>query len=501
MNRLNIARGFCIALILTLSACVTANKIELKEEIRLKDSGIFTAKTGEDRYKILYDCHSKAVKLGKRVSYDGIRTLKLEIPKDAAPIPLTEHTDFSGVTFEVTNKSRNSYLFYLTRPLKKINVKGDKIDEGDFTEYPELSAGRCLLVINDKMPWIENRKGYDYGANRKDVTIVRRGKGLTPVVQSYATETSVPECFYCTIDDKPVVLENLTFKRMAASTKITYLVKIENQANVTMSNIMIVTPDTEDKYGDVAITANNVDGLTMKDVTIQGTYSQKNKYGYGVYLNNVSNLAVERMKGHANWGVFGNYNVNRATLKDCNINRFDIHCYGKDVSFENCVFTGLYNQFSSIYGDVKFDRCEFTRFTPLLIEPSFNAYTPFNVSWNDCVFNMDEKHNFLLYLYGLSDDKNPRPELSKKNLPNVDVKNCTMNVTQGVKNVNVIETGLIKYQEPLDYITKIDISGLVINGGEPLLKYFSQKVKTSKTVKLKSRKVVFQHTGKSVRIE
>lgn len=501
MYCMKILRSFCIALTFTLLSCVTANKIGPKEEIWLKDSGVLSAKNGEERYRILYDCHSWAVKHCKRVSYKGIRTLKLEIPKDVVPIPLADYTDFSGVTFEVTNRSKNTYLFYLTRSMKKINVKGDKIDEGDFTEYPELSAGRCLLVINDKMPWIENRKGYDYGANRKDVTIVRRGKGLTPVVQSYATETSVPECFYCTIDDKPVVLENLTFKRMAASTKITYLVKIENQANVTMSNIMIVTPDTEDKYGDVAITANNVDGLTMKDVTIQGTYSQKNKYGYGVYLNNVSNLAVERMKGHANWGVFGNYNVNRATLKDCNINRFDIHCYGKDVSFENCVFTGLYNQFSSIYGDVKFDRCEFTRFTPLLIEPSFNAYTPFNVSWSNCVFNMDEKHNYLLYLYGLSEDKNPRPELSRKSIPNVTVKNCTINVAAGVKNINMIETGPVEYQEPLDHITNIDIYRLTINGGEPQMRFLSQSVKTTKKLVLKAKKVKAANNKTNIRVE
>lgn len=495
-------RGLCyLVLLFLLASCGTSNSVPIKEVIRLKDSGILNAKTGEKRYQILYDWHNQAVKLGKWISYEGIENIQLEIPERATPIPLAKHTDFSGVTFEVTNRSKNTYLFYLTRPLKKASVSCSDIDRCSFTDIPELSSNTCLLVINDQIPWVNNRKGYDSGANRKDVMVVQNGKGTPQAVQSYSTAASKPECYYCILDNEPTVVENLTLRRMAASTKITYLIKIENQANVTLSNLKIVTPDTEDKYGDVAITAYNVAGLTMKDIVIEGTYSQKNKYGYGVCLNNVSNLVVERMTGHAKWGVFGNYNVNKAKLKDCDINRFDIHCYGKDVSFENCVFTGLYNQFSSIYGDITFDRCEFTGFTPLLIEPSFNAYTPFNVSLNDCVFNMDEKHNFLLYLYGLSDDKNPRPELSKKNLPNVVVKNCTMNVTPGVKNVNVIETGPIKYQEPLDYITKIDIAGLAINGGEPLLRFFSQKVKTSKTVNLKSRKVVYQHAGKSVRIE
>lgn len=496
------SRGLCcIVFLLLLASCSTGNTVAFKDVIRLKDSGILNAKTGEKRYQILHDCHNQAVKLGKRISYEGIENIQLEIPEGATPIPLTKHTDFSGVTFEVTNRCKNAYLFYLTRPLKRVSVSCSDIDRGIFNGIPEISSNTCLLVINDQTPWINNRKGYDYGANRKDVMVVRNGKGSPQVVHSYSTIVSKPECYYCILDNQPMVVENLTFKRMAASTKITYLIKIENQANVTLSNLKIVTPDAKDKNGDVAITANNVAGLTMKDVVIEGTYSQKNKYGYGVYLNNVSNLVVERMVGHAKWGVFGNYNINKAELKDCDINRFDIHCYGKDVSFKNCVFKGLYNQFSSIYGDVKFDRCIFSGFTPLLIEPSFNAYTPFNVSWCNCVFNMDEKHNFLLYLYGLSEDKNPRPELSRKSLPNVIVKNCTLNVTAGVKNVNVIETGPIKYQEPLDYITKIDISGLTINGGDPFLRYFSQKVKTSKNVKFKSKKVVLQHTGKSVRIE
>ena len=77
--------------------------------------------------------------------------------------------------------------------------------------------------------------------------------------------------------------------------------------------------------------------------------------------------------------MFGNNNVNKAMLQNCDINRFDIHCYGKDVSFEKCSFVDFYNQFSSVYCELYFRSCTFTSFFPILMEYSYNAYTGFDL--------------------------------------------------------------------------------------------------------------------------
>ena len=147
------------------------------------------------------------------------------------------------------------------------------------------------------------------------------------------------------------------------------------------------------------------------------------KSGYGISLGNVWNFKATRLIGKGNWGIFGNNNVNTAKIEDSEINRFDIHCYGKDVSFKNVKFRDLYNQFSSVFGCVSFETCEFRDFTPILIETSYNTYTEFDVNFNNCVFYTTQQKNYLVNTGSLSGEVNTRSELSEKQLPRVNVKN------------------------------------------------------------------------------
>ena len=120
-------------------------------------------------------------------------------------------------------------------------------------------------------------------------------------------------------------------------------------------------------------------------------------------------------------------------LKNCNINRFDIHCYGKDISFEDCVFVDIYNQFSSIYGLLSFRNCTFKDFFPILMEYSYNAYTAYDVLFNNCTFNLDKNHNCIVYYPKFCPTENTRPELRKKCLPNVMMLNCRIEAVDGLK--------------------------------------------------------------------
>ena len=410
-----------------LASCGATRRITSSDVIYPADYGVLQAKTGSERYAILYNCHTEAVERGKDVSYKGIEHLLLEIPQNASPIPLSSRTDFAGVTIEVLNNTKNAYLFQLTQQLIPVDLSGSSIDKASFSRNPKLSRGDCLLVIKDETPWVDNRSGYNYGAERRDIMRVHNGRGQSNVVQSYQTSSSRPQCLYCSLNGEPIVFKNVVFIRNGKSSKMTFLVRMENHADVTISNVTIKTPIVGDKFGDVAITVNNVAGLTLRDIKIEGTYFQTNKYGYGVSLNNISGLIVERMKAHPNWGVFGNNNVNNALIRDCDINRFDIHCYGKDISFENCIFTGMYNQFSSIYGKVIFKKCEFIDFFPVLFESSYNAYTLFDLYFNKCVVYASPKRDCLIYGGNLDGGRtNGRSELSQQAFPNLYIKGLTV---------------------------------------------------------------------------
>ena len=153
----------------------------------------------------------------------------------------------------------------------------------------------------------------------------------------------------------------------------------------------------------------------------------------------------------------------------------------------------MYNQFSSVFGDVYFEKCIFQNCRPVLIESSFNAYTPFELTFKRCIFNLNSKWNYILTLIELEEAHNSRPELSRKSLPNITIKNCTVNLTDDMKEWYIVNTGKVLYKEPLDYISKIVVKRLTINGNVDY-RLFSTKLETTnplrhvrKRVRLKKR--------------
>ena len=173
-------------------------------------------------------------------------------------------------------------------------------------------------------------------------------------------------------------------------------------------------------------------------------------------------------------------------MKNCDFNRFDIHCYGRDVSFENCNFVDLYNQFSSVYGLISFKKCTFTNFRPVLIESSYNAYTAFDVKFEECVFNFDAEHYSVIDFSGFGKEINSRPELREKCLPNVTMKECSVNLIDGQKTWYVYNTKKTKdFDGDFSYISKVVIEGLSTNDNTAKMETFSLKVKTENNVELK----------------
>lgn len=444
--------------------------------------GLSEASTDIERFRALERCHKDAIKKNVPISYTGIESLDIEVPAGAVSIPLPDEVDFAGVQMNVLNTQKDISLFARTESSSPIEVSKEAIDNGRFMNIPALRDGRNLLVIEDENLWVENRKGYDYGAMRRDVLVVENGVAKNNVTYPYNNEYTSPKASVVPTG-KSKIYRNLKFVRDAKSTKKTYLFSINYSYDVTISNVVITTPQDNDLYGDAAIRINNSAKVCLKDIRVNGTYSQDRKYGYGFNLNNVALLTCECLYARSRWGVFGTNNVNGTTLRDCDINRFDIHCYGRDVRCYNCKFSDMYNQFSSVFGDIYYENCTFTNFTPVLNGSSYNAYTPFDLTFQSCAFNLTAKKNSLVYLTMLEETHNPRPELSRKALPNITIRNCTVNLADDVKKWYIVNTGKVAYKESLDYINRIEINGLKINGTANY-KIFTQRIKTTEPLNL-----------------
>ena len=392
--------------------------------------GILDAKTPVERYEILYKTHCEAKKAKTPVSYKGISRIDIEIPKGARRIPLTDRTDFAGTSIYVTNNIADVHLFEMSDVLDSLEVSKEQIDNGNFTAIPALARGRYLLVLEDTTPWVKQRIGYKYGAIRRDILLIKDGKALNKVVSPYNNDWTRVKAKYRSLPNGEKRISNLKFFRKRGSKNMTFLMTISNQNDVTLSNIEIHTPKDSLK-NDAIFSISNCTNIKFNNVTIDGTYSRKDWSGYGILMNNVWNSSFYNLYGHGNWGVFGTNNVNKATLTRCDINRFDIHCYGRDIYFDHCIIRDVYNQFSSVFGEVRFKRCEFRNCYPIAFGASYNAYTKFNLIVKDCIVKEFRKKTNFIQMNGIDNPNiNERPELREKEWPDIYIDGLTI-VTDG----------------------------------------------------------------------
>lgn len=470
-----------ISLFLALSLSDIANA----RTIYVKDYRLDNAVSGEERFELLKAAHEEAVKTGASVSYRGLSSLEIVIPSGAKSIPLPIEVDFCSVEIRVKNtKVQNFSLFELSQELNKVTVSKEQISSGKFKDVRELRRGKIILVIEDETPWVVNRKGYVYGAIRRDILYLKRGKSQGNVIATYNNPQTSPKCYYCDVKGQKTRVRNLIFTRTIDSEQITKLFSIRNQNNVTIENVVINTPES-DLNGDSAIEIQNVTNLKMSDVTINGTYSQEKKYGYGISMNNVWNVRFTRLNANGKWGVFGNNNVNYVVIEDSDINRFDIHCYGRDVFCYHTTFRNIYNQFSSLYGQLVFDGCEFVDFIPVLFEYSYSAYTPFDLVLKNCKIQAKNDHPYLVAAgNAVEAPEGAREELRGTSWPNVIIDNVEVTLPPGQKNWLIFKLS----SEPtvkVKNIRNVKVKGLRIKGAESegAVKLSNYTIQTEEEVK------------------
>lgn len=384
--------------------------------------GLKEAKTGIERYRVLYNTHVAALKMGKTVSYKGIDSLDIEIPADAKPIPLGIYNDFNHIKLYVTNNYKDVFIFEMVHPtLNPIEVNSEYLDVGNFNTNNQLRNGDYMLVLKDKKPWGANRRRYKYAHTRKDILLIKKGKALNSPISPYNNEYSEVAASYCEVTNSLKMFRNLTLFRRESNRKVANLLSVSNQYNVRIENIVIHTP-ADTLVDDRAISLTDCIRVKFKNVWIDDTYSKEKRSGYGIFMDNVYDSFFEDLTGYGNWGVFGTNNMSKVYFSHCDINRFDIHCYGRDVSFNNCSFRNIYNQFSAIMGEISFKKCKFINFIPVVFEVSYNAYTKFDLKMKNCTIISDNGNSYLIGAYDiLNDSINPRQELNEKGWPFISV--------------------------------------------------------------------------------
>lgn len=491
---------------MAFTSCSLSRSVIFKEgDISPYSLGLASARNGLERYQVLVKTHKAAIKAGVNVDYSGIDTIRLEIPVKPSRIPLTKYNDFKGCVFVIKNTNNDTYLF--DRKIEGVPIVVDKrlIDSGNFRSIDSLKRGRCLLIIQDENLWVANRKGHSYGHTRKDILLIENGVAKNSVIMPYNNDYSKPKCTFIRLDNDPLILKNLTIERDPRCTFLTNITLIIGNDDVRIMNVDLHTPANK-LVDDRGFFIRNCTNVMMDNVRINGTYSQLDHSGYGVSLDNVWNFNVTRLYGKANWGIFGNNNVNTARIENSTINRFDIHCYGRDISFKNVNFIDLYNGYSSVYGTITYDNCTFTDFVPVLNGGSYNANVAHEVVFNNCVFNASPKKRYLIRMANLNEAPNSRHELSEKCLPNVKIKNLTVNMTGGESNFYILYGKLeSKNASSIGGLSNITIDGLTINSddGTPVkgVSLCNIEIQTKVPVECQINNVTVNQTIKGISIK
>lgn len=424
--------------------------------------GLAIAKNGQERFEIIRRCHVMAREHGDEVSYEGVDTIYLEIPEHAEPIPLSERTDFAGATLIVKNVSHDMYLFRLSNDAKKIELKGSQIYKG-FRYDSLVNVKYCLLLVNDEMPWVKERKGYGHVVYRKDMLLLHNGVIQNDPVTDYNSKQSKPSGSLCPVNDRKKYVRNVCFVRDVDSKYKTRLVDFVFQYNVELSNVETITPDNDVMYGDAIISFHDCCKSLVRDVKIRGSYSQIKKYGYGITISGNYDITIDRMYGHAKWGIFYMDNTHKVVLKNSDVNRFDCHCYGRDFKIDNTILSNSPSAYSSMYGDFVFTHCTFNDTDPVGLRQEYNANTPFNIYFKHCVFNVSKKHDCFVRINGLINEDANRVELLEKNLPNISVTDCKITLLDDIKDFYFFVTGDIAYKGLINNLSFITVKGLKLS--------------------------------------
>ena len=454
------------------------------------DYGLREAENGVDRYWALYNAHTDALVRQMEVSYQGIDTLELELPPDFKSIPLGPRTDFGGLVLQVTNNAVDRALFSMYTAPAKVMVDKATVDGGDFRSVPELAEGDKLLILKDQRPWTY-RIGHGHNVFRYDLIWIHNGIGQNKPIAPWNTDSTILNATFVSVNTAPKVFRGLTLHRTANSSFKTYCLYMSGQYDVLVEDVHVTTPKSR-MIADGVFSMSHCASITFRDVKVDGTYSGYGRwrdYGYAFSLTNMWNTTFERVEADGNWGVFGTNNMSQTALVDCDLNRFDIHCYGRDALLKRCLLRQRQTQFSSMYGTVVFDSCRFVDCIPVRIRSSYNAYTPFDIEMVDCTFEVTSRYHSLVNVMLLGTERNGRPELSAKCWPNLKVTNMHVVAPSGVSTLNLYHpTGTMSELDiPVEYLSRVSVKGIsfVRPNGKPAnvnVRLSSHKFQTSKSL-------------------
>jgi ribosomal protein L21E len=485
-----------LSFLLLIQACYTSSmvgQIRQQEPVTKADyaselhEALTTSSSPEDLLKKIKIIHQKAYVRRDSIVYPPGDTFHISIPLYHEPIKLTDHTDFNGCTFIIKNNQKDVFLFEIgtDSQLKDIIIQNEQLKAGKVISAG--GGGDKLLIVKDNNLWTTR---YDYNSQgeiskikqlcyRKDIFFVKDYIIMNNPISSYDRDTSSPSCQYVDISLHQKIFRNLNLIRDKSSSAVTNLIQIKFQYNIELSNIHVITELQTDErkrfYHDQCFYIENSAKVQMTDITVHNTYSGITNWGYAIEMNNVWDCSFSKLNISAIRGGLNTTCANTLYFQNCQVNRVDVHYYGRDIVCNQCTFTNttndfhVYNRVSSFYGKIVFTHCLFNRFLPLRIDSEYNSFTKFDIEMEDCTLNVicqiPSYYNCICHIPILGSFKNNRPELYEKHLPNLTIRRLSITAPQDVKDFYFFNISKNQIDSNSNYIHKLDIKDIAYSTG------------------------------------
>ena len=431
------------------------------------------------------------------------------------PIPLSQYVDFNEWTFQVTVNSSFPTLeepflfFYGSSNLYPISdgINKRMIDTGCFLDVDALKTGLKILVIEDQTPWTyrcDTPDTYEtqptpwayWNQNdprkRKDLLLIKDGLAINRPIAPYDTMLSSPKCDYLPVSAEESVFTNIKFVRTSSCKRVLNLLHVKRVNNMHVSYVNVTTNATSPVLtNDSCLTFRDTTNIWIDDCIINGTYSTATQHGYGFQFNNVWNVHLSNVTAITpKWGVFGSNHVNTAVLRNCQLNRFDVHCYGRDVTCEGCTFqnnsyltevqgipvdqkteiNAIFNRFSSLYGTLTYKNCNFDGFYMFFTDEAYNIYHGCDVRIIECTQTIYSTWHAFLFTMGFwAAPLNVRQEHIRKCWYNVSIEGLTIKLRPGISNVYMFflkdrnsPTSPVAIKEPVYHTSFLSVKDLQI---------------------------------------
>lgn len=366
--------------------------------------------------------------------------------------------NFDGLTLDCTNNNSQRNLFSLVS--EPLSSEASTIEDLAADEIFNMARG--LIFAYDPTPLYKRSGDHDYNYFRHDVFLVENNIVLGSPCLPYDAETQL-ELSYIILNYNSTQVRNLNvIRRGDADLRVLYAVY---QYNLIVDNLCVDTLVNFDEM-DGAFSIDNVHTLIFNNITINKGYRDTRGANYIFELYWITNLLCNNIKAaYSTWGCFGTRGINGAHIQNSTINRFDIHCYGKNILATNCIFVNNFNQCQCTTGYITFRNCSFIDHRGLMIYDT-PVGVPCKVTYEDCDIELKSDSGHLL-LFRIRESSNINARLFNNfYLPDLNVVNCKVSYVEKPSTWNslyMISRASSSITPPLvDNTVNISVDGLTL---------------------------------------